>query len=234
MLHRLTVVLLGAALVGCATAPPGSVPAADRRARGWGFFADPRPEADVWSRKIADWQAREQRDRPALEARPAADRLRVPEYALLWDKLDAWALGERRGLARRITAFSQDEARRHYQWDPPTDLEGDPWPSSQELFERNGDDCDGLDLIAYTLMRRFGFPEDELYRVVVRRESDGAHHMATLWFERRDDPWVIDATGAIARRMVRFSDLAGWTPLRVFDEDEQWGVTDVTLADRGR
>ena len=60
--------------------------------------------------------------------------------------------------------------------------------------------------------------------MIVHRESDGANHMATLWFEERGDPWLIDATGAISRRLIRFSELRGWTPIRLFDEDELYGV----------
>jgi len=48
--------------------------------------------------------------------------------------------------------------------------------------------------------------------------------MATLWFETPDNPWLIDATGAISRRLRRVSELPGWTPVRVFDENELYGV----------
>lgn len=191
----------------------------------WDFFAA-SPD-DVWSDKIVDWQRRQRAQGTALAdpERPAPRNvLRAADYALLVDQSDAFLVRERRALAGRILAFSLKEARRHFKWDPATDLAGDPWPTSRELYARNGDDCDGLDLIAYDLLVAFGFPKDALYRVVVRRERDGAHHMATLWFDDRDDPFVVDATGAISRRLVRFSTLRGWTPLRVFDEDERYGV----------
>ncbi len=71
-------------------------------------------------------------------------------------------------------------------------------------------------------MREFGFPPDQLFRAIVRRDRDGANHMVTLWFEDRDDPWVIDATGAVTGSVRRFSDLPGWTPTKVFNEREQY------------
>jgi len=190
---------------------------------GWAFF-EPAP-SDLWAEKIADWQARQRRDAPILDALPDDARDVAPRHALLREKSLAFEHSERRALAARIAAFAQAEARRHFRWDPETGLAGDPWPTSLELYRKNGDDCDGLDLIAYDLLRAFGFPEEQLYRVVMRRDRDGANHMATLWFETPDDPWVVDATGAISRWLRHLSELPGWTPLRVFDEDEMYGVT---------
>jgi hypothetical protein len=83
---------------------------------------------------------------------------------------------------------------------------------------------DGLDLITYELMLEFRFPPDEIYRAIVKRDADGVNHMVTLWFEDRGDPWILDGTGAAVRRMVRFSELGGWTPTKVFNEAEQVSV----------
>ena len=47
----------------------------------------------------------------------------------------------------------------HYRFDDRQDLEGDDWPTTEDFFERNGDDCDGIDLISYNLMLDLGFPE---------------------------------------------------------------------------
>jgi hypothetical protein len=190
----------------------------------WSYFE--AAPADLWSEKIADWQRRQTSDPLDFVSVPPGTRWSPPYEAALREKVVAFRQRERRDLARRITVFSQAQARRHYKWDPETDLRGDAWPTSRELYARDGDDCDGVDLIAYDLMRAFGFPESQLYRVVMTRQLDGAHHMATLWFETRDDPWVIDATAAITRRMRRLSELRGWTPIRVFDEDEVFGVVE--------
>jgi len=209
--------LLAALALGCA------LPQASPEARTtWAWFE--APPDDVWTGKITDWQARQQRDAPALAAEPREARLLPPRWALLREKALSFEARERRALAARIAKFAQESARSHFRWDPKTDLAADPWPTSLELYRQNGDDCDGLDLIAYDLLVAFGFPEDELYRVVIQRDRDGANHMATLWFEDPRDPWLIDATGAITRFFVRFSELPGWTPLRLFDEDEVYDV----------
>ncbi len=63
-----------------------------------------------------------------------------------------------------------------------------------------------------------------VYRAIVRRDRDRANHMVTLWFEDADDPWVLDATGAMTMKMRRFSELPGWTPTKMFNELEQFRV----------
>ncbi len=55
------------------------------------------------------------------------------------------------------------------------------------------------------------------------------HHMVTLWFERSDDPWVLDATGAMTIEMRPLSQVSGWTPRTVFNETETYSV-----VERGR
>ena len=48
--------------------------------------------------------------------------------------------------------------------------------------------------------------------------------MVTLWFEDRNDPWVIDPTGAMSRGMQRMSDLPAWVPLKVFSDTVEYTV----------
>ena len=202
--------------LSCASAP---------RSPRWDFFAPPG-EDDVWFLKVAEWQERAVREADAgIGATPAALSLRAARRSgELRAKMGSWRDGERRRLAQRIHAWTREEARRHYAWDPSKDPTYDHWPTLQELLETNGDDCDGLDLIAYQLLREFGFAEEELYRLIVQRQSDGANHMVTLWFEDPADPWVFDATGAMTLDLVRFSSLEGWTPTKMFNERAQYRV----------
>ena len=127
-------------------------------------------------------------------------------------------------IAKKINRWTQREARRHYRIENDRDPSQDHWPTFQELMERNGDDCDGLDLITYGLLTEFGFPRDRVYRAIVRRQRDRGNHMVTLWFEDPHDPWVLDATGAMTFQMRRFSEIEGWTPRKVFNESEQYQV----------
>ena len=132
------------------------------------------------------------------------------------------AAQEKRRLAKKINTWSQREARRHYRIEGDQDPRKDNWPTFEELLANNGDDCDGLDLIVYGLLLDFGFQRERVYRAIVRRERDRGNHMVTLWFEDPNDPWVLDATGAMTFSMRRFSEVEGWTPLKVFNEREQF------------
>jgi hypothetical protein len=146
-------------------------------------------------------------------------------FGLLRSKFENLLNRHKRRLARDFTEWSQRQARMHYKPDPVTTLSGDYWPTLREFFETNGDDCDGLDLIAYGLLRESGFREDEIYRLIVRRDRDGANHMVSVWFEDPQDPWVIDATGAMSREMLRYSKMPeGWTPRMMFNETTMYNV----------
>lgn len=212
--------------LGCAslsTAPSES---------GYRFFTRPEPERDPWYEKVAKWQQREREDLPgATLSDAAAVRKAGPHSGLLRVKMGRWETRQRLALAKRLAEWAQSESRRHYRFDPITSQADDPWPTTKDLLETNGDDCDGLDLIAYKLMREFGFPPEELFRAILRRDRDRANHMVTLWFDNRDDPWVIDSIGAVTRTVRRFSDLPGWTPTKVFNEREQYTPTQLQGLD---
>ena len=193
------------------------------------YFAQPDP-GDAWSRKIRAWQARERGDE-ALDApagvavsgdeeRGAAETVAVPDSEALRSKYDAFRSERKRAMARDLAAWIQDEAPRHYVPDGPVDH----WATLEETFRSNGDDCDGLELLAYHFLRDLGFGPDEVFRAIVYRRSDGQHHMVTLWFEDPDDPWVIDPTGAMTLGMPRMSEVPGWVPLKVFSEDQDFTV----------
>lgn len=187
------------------------------------YFAAPAPD-DAWSVKIRGWQERER-----VSADGPAGALSPPDPAGLGElraKYDAFRHEQRRALARQVAQWIQDQARDHYFADGPVDH----WATFEETFRRNGDDCDGLELLVFHFLRDLGFPEDEVFRAIVVRRSDGQHHMVTLWFEDRGDPWVIDPTGAMTTGMPRMSDLPDWVPLKVFSDRQDWSVRDARFA----
>jgi hypothetical protein len=225
-LAGIAVVLLS---MGCVT------PSAFRSsAVSYHYFARPSP-SDAWTPKIAGWQSRER-------ALPDTDRLRTPasvsgsgetRFAARGDgslrtKYFSFRAERKRKMAREAASWIQREARRHYLADGPIDH----WATLEETLARNGDDCDGLELLVYHMLRDLGFPEDEVFRAIVFRPSDGQHHMVTLWFEQADDPWVIDPTGAMTSGMPRMSEVPEWTPLKVFSETEEFAVEKVRSAAR--
>lgn len=196
------------------------------------YFARPAPD-DPWSHKIARWQDRERYDQLDSQSPVVEEKLRAPAAVAepgetgtdgageeLQDKYAAFRVERRRALALETATWIQSQARQHYLPDGPIDH----WATLAETLEQNGDDCDGLELLTYNLLRDLGFDADEVFRAIVYRPSDGQHHMVTFWFENRDDPWVIDPTGAMSRGMPRMSELHEWRPLKVFGLDRDFTV----------
>ena len=215
---RLLAALAAALACGCSGLGGGP------REPEYGFFAPAGPaDDDIWFEKVGDWQAREVRDSADHEL-ANAEQIREAgiHSGLLRVTMGRFRASERMVFARRLVEWAQGETRRVYRFDPPTSQSEDPWPTTKDLLDANGDDCDGLDLIAYHLLLDFGFPPDQLYRAIVRRDADWANHMVTLWFEDPHDPWVIDAVGAVTQKVRRFSDLPGWTPTKIFNERQQF------------
>jgi hypothetical protein len=217
-----------ASLVACLLLALGCATTIQRNPRHFDYFAEiaspPVGDADPWFPKVEEWQSRARVEGTRL---PATERsLRSAQFSgeLLY-KMAAYRDLERREFARRVHDWALGLARRHYKFDPgQNDPLFDRWPTVGELLANNGDDCDGLDLIAYQLLREFGFPPEHLFRAILRRDRDNANHMVTLWFETPDDPWVLDATGAVAVELHRLSELPGWTPTKVFNEFVQYNV----------
>jgi len=204
---------------GCANTP--------LRAPAYDYFSQPDPD-DPWSRKIGRWQKRERFDRGdegfgtlasvAESGGEDGEDSAVPEQ--LQDKYEAFRAERKRALAREVAQWIQDQAQQHYVPDGPIDR----WATLPETLRRNGDDCDGLELLTFHLLRDLGFEDNEVYRAIIYRRSDGQHHMVTLWFENPEDPWVIDPTGAMTTGMPRMSEVPAWVPLKVFSDDEDFTV----------
>jgi predicted transglutaminase-like cysteine proteinase len=204
-----------ALLAGCRTplAPAGL----------YQYFASSPPD-DAWSAKIRGWQERERVSAPsAPESMQPVDPSKVGE---LRAKYEMFRNDERRELARDVANWIQSQAQDHYISDGPVDH----WATTEETFLRNGDDCDGLELLVFHFLRDLGFPKEQVFRAIVVRRSDGQHHMVTLWFEDPRDPWVIDPTGAMTTGMPRMSEMADWVPLKVFSDAQDWSVRDADFA----
>jgi len=206
------------------------------------YFAEPDPD-DAWSIKIAGWQRRDLVDEGVLvadepelaravaggaapaggasDAAPAGDvSAAAPAGERLRAKYFAFRASRRRALARDLAEWIQAQAKSHYVEDGPIDH----WATLEETLRSDGDDCDGLELLTFHALRDLGFSGHEVYRAIVFRPSDGQHHMVTLWFEDRNDPWVIDPTGAMTRGMPRMSELPEWVPLKVFSDSTEYSV----------
>ncbi|MFQ5416980.1 MAG: hypothetical protein ACE5FL_08030 [Myxococcota bacterium] len=198
------------------------------------YFAAPDPD-DPWTPKIEFWQLRERID-AGEDTVPSAASVAVQGSANPGDagvgdlrvKYESFRGESKRAMARNLAGWIQEQSRQHYRPDGVSDH----WATLEETFRDNGDDCDGLELLTYNFLRDLGFQKSEVYRAIVFRRSDGQHHMVTLWFETPDDPWVIDPTGAMTSGMPHMSEVAGWTPLKVFSEDEEFTVRRDIVARR--
>ena len=225
--------LLGLAL----TLAAGCAGIIQRPPVNYDYFTSPDPD-DAWSPKIAGWQRRERADDGSFfapvpgdvvaDAQPVASDAasppaEKPEFLPddgLRGKYFGFRSDRRRAMAREFSVWIQSQARAHYVADGPIDH----WATLEETLRGNGDDCDGLELLVYHALRDLGFTENEVYRAIVYRESDGQHHMVTLWFEDRLDPWVIDPTGAMTLGMPRMSSMPEWVPLKLFSENVEYSV----------
>lgn len=228
--HALALVASGALLLGLGCA---AIRAPAPFAEGFDYFQRPRPD-DVWSAKIEGWQRRERFDAgliAPLESGPAVESAgysaaneQLPESQIdeggLRAKYFAFRVERKRALAREVAAWIQKEAKVHYREDGAVDH----WATLEETLARGGDDCDGLELLAFHALRDLGFADTEVYRAIVVRPSDGQHHMVTLWFEESGDPWVIDPTGAMTLGMPRMSELPEWVPIKVFSDEIEYTV----------
>lgn len=225
--------LLAALCLGAGCATPSARSVAERSLR---FFEAPTHD-DPWTPQIASWQARE-RALPDVEMLRPAAAVSNPAAAAggrseaagqprgdLRSEYFAFRAERKRALAREIASWIQSTSKQHYIPDGPVDH----WATLAETLARNGDDCDGLELLTYHYLRDLGFREDEVYRAIVFRPSDRQHHMVTLWFEHRDDPWVIDPTGAMTQGMPHLSEVPGWVPLKIFSENEEYTVRGQSL-----
>jgi hypothetical protein len=231
---RTLAVLAALSVLGCAQG--GGIPSVS--SARWDYFQGPS-STDPWSPKIAGWQSREtaaldlgamggpaQVSGPAEEAAPPAAIPEVPGESDvdsemgLRDKYLEFRRARKRAMAQDVAAWIQSEARIHYVPDGAIDH----WATLEETLERDGDDCDGLELLVYHFLRDLGFAESEVYRAIVVRPEDGQHHMVTFWFEDPGDPWVIDPTGAMTAGMPRMSEIPGWVPLKIFSETEEFSA----------
>jgi hypothetical protein len=184
------------------------------------YFNAPASD-DAWSRKIRGWQLAEQSAvaGPApVDAQPP--RIDPAKSGSLRTKYNDFVAERKRQMASELATWIQEQSRDHYIPDGAVDH----WATFEETMRNNGDDCDGLELLAFHGLRELGFPDDEVYRAIVVRPSDGQHHMVTLWFETPNDPWVIDPTGAMTTGMPRMSQVKGWKALKVFSEKRDYTV----------
>ncbi len=194
-------------LTSCATS--GGFPSA-----ALDFFT-PASVGNPWNHKIENWQLRHQLD-PVVRGAEAGDVTDLGDaYVAFTDEL-------RRQIVLQTVEWVQKNSREYYR----PDGSQDHWATLSEVIQTGGDDCDGLDLLTFVLLRRMGFGDDEIFRSIVVEAGTGQHHMVTLWFEKgtHGDPYVLDPTGVVTQSMARLSEVGDWEPIELFDERAHYAV----------
>jgi len=177
------------------------------------FFVE-APQDNPWNHKIENWQERHSQD-------PAVADKELESESVLGKEYHDFTLRLRREVVAETVDWVQARSREAYR----PDGERDHWATLGEVVAQGGDDCDGLDLLTFVLLRRLGFREDEIFRSIVVERSTGQHHMVTLWFDRdTEDPLVLDPTGVVTTGLARLSDVTDWEPIELFDEREHYAV----------
>ncbi len=177
------------------------------------FFVQ-APIDNPWNHKIQNWQERHHLD-------PAVEDADLEADSDLGRAYHDFTLRLRRDVVAETVEWVQARSRESYR----PDGDRDHWATLGEVVEQGGDDCDGLDLLTFVLLRRLGFREDEIFRSIVVERSTGQHHMVTLWFDRdAKDPLVLDPTGVVTTGLARLSDVSDWEPIELFDESEHYAV----------
>jgi hypothetical protein len=178
------------------------------------FFV-PASTENPWNHKIENWQLRHRLDPVVRGADSAAATDLGGAYVDFTDKL-------RHQIALQTVQWVQKNSREFYRPDGAQDH----WATLSEVVQTGGDDCDGLDLLTFVLLRRMGFGENEIFRSIVVEEGTGQHHMVTLWFENgtNGDPYVLDPTGVVTQSMARLSEVGAWKPIELFNERTHFAV----------
>ena len=178
-------------------------------------FSQPLPAEDLWQPKIQLWQAARHNDSLSPDVAAAELTPLGAEYARFESEL-------RLELVQRVSRWVQLYSGLYFRSDEDVDY----WPTLSEVIAAGGDDCDGMDVLTFELLRRLGFRQGELYRAVVFHRDREIYHMVTLWFpeESRDDPYVLDPSGEVSHKVLRLSHASDWEPVAIFDENTQFKV----------
>jgi hypothetical protein len=214
LLRTLGLAWVAASLLCCATSAPVTPAPHDSSADA--------PTDNPWSRKIQNWQVRHQSDPTPRDPRLVGLSDLSRSYAEFVQRV-------RHEVVADAVSWVQEMSREHYR----PDGDQDDWATLGEVMTSGADDCDGLDLLTFVLLRRLGFASDEIFRAIVVERSTGQHHMVTLWFDRADrrDPLILDPTGVVTAMPVRLSQVPTWTPIELFDEQEHFEVAPQDASD---
>jgi len=113
------------------------------------------------------------------------------------------------------------------------------WPITQELGSLSKENCVGMAIAKYGILRDvFKIPINQLTLIVLERERDGSRHMVLAWYPSgragQGEAWILDNGGlniflfpGSANGLMTFlpaHEMMGWKPLVGFNEETIWKI----------
>jgi len=174
-------------------------------------LSSPLQDSNVFGPAIRAWQS-------AQSWEELGGRLADAHDGELGQALARFERELRAETARRVLEWVAREGKARF----VPDGEIDHWPTFREVLRRGVDDCDGLELLTFRLLRRAGFQRGEIYRAVLVERDTGDHHMVTLWFADGidEDPIVLDPLRQAVSLPTPLSRIEAWQPVLMFDEHD--------------
>jgi predicted transglutaminase-like cysteine proteinase len=115
--------------------------------------------------------------------------------------------------------------------------EQDYWPITQELGSFTKENCVGMAIAKYGILRDvFKIPVEQLTLIVLENERDGSRHMVLAWypFGTRGGTWILDNGGlnvpmfpghfGSLNTFLTSQGITGWKPLVGFNEEKIWNI----------
>ena len=161
------------------------------------------PLHPILGARVAEWQARDDGSLGTLETALGV------QYGRLLSEYNTQpvTMGSVKALVKGVQSLS----RTHYISEAV-----EHWPTLTEVLDGNGDDCDGLELLAFWALRDSG---ETVRRAIYHNKVNKMGHMVTLW-DHKGSTYVLDPTGAMSTRVNKTSWLRGWELLAEFTEDK--------------
>ena len=186
---------------------------------------------DIWKDRAADWRERLKHDEISIlllsgqipmENNPKISELTKERYVRFISLLKILRDLDGHPFLKALVAtqWMQRETRNGFYI---RDGQKDYWETPAEVFQKGGDDCDGLASLLYHALRFSGFSNEEIDLKIIRKDlrerEDDQVHLVVIWYDKRERefPWVLDPVGSSTQKVLRVNNL-GWSPEFSFNE----------------
>ena len=99
------------------------------------------------------------------------------------------------------------------------------WATAEEFLEKGGGDCEDFALAKYLALRRFGWPEQDMWLLLLQERGKDAHH-AVLAVRKGDRIFILDNLSRPAYLLIPESTLVkGYVPMYAINALGLWKFT---------